>query len=391
MDNRHFILEKIAGSTGLCVRGFTRGTHVERFRFGLPFHNDPLNSSIALSKALHDICADSQVPVVQPDHPGIAYGVFATDEWVLILGPANTGELDQWQLDEYAMGYNIPPESLNIPPLRPHTFTDAVLLCLAVMDKVDEIVEWRLPLIADYAIEEAEMAFQLTVLETAEQGVERLGYAEEREILGLVSHGDPDALQKHRISHMLNQMGYFCDNAFKQREYTACMLIALAARGALVGGVTPHLALSLQDMGMRRLSKCRTIAEIDILCSQTIHGLAGIVKNHQTKRTSVSYIEKVKQYISTHLSTPFSLEQVANEIGISQQYLSRRFREVEGVGFKQYSQAQRLQAAANMLRFTSTPITTIASYFCYPSQSHFCKMFRQHFGTTPQKYRNSKQ
>jgi AraC-like DNA-binding protein len=387
IDNRLFILEKFANSTSLCVRGFNNETKEFLFRFGLSDEHDPVMKDSVLRKALLSPGVDTAVPVVRQDHPDIAYGIVANDECYVVLGPVCTGSLEQFSLDEYAMYRGVPPGNLTIPVMEPQAFDEAVLLCQAVAGTIAVSINRCPALFTAPESDELLMVYQETVLQATELGTKQLGYDDEQELLGLVRKGDTDALLKYKISRILTAMGHLSDDAFKQREYTACILITLAARAAILGGLSVNFALSLQNLGMQRLANCRSVSEIGVLCSQAMLGFAGQVKQQQSSQAQINYIEKTKQYIDSHLSTPFTLEQAAEEVGINHQYLSRRFKTVEGIGFKQYVQARRLQAAANMLRFSDMPIIEIASYFCYPTQSHFCKIFRERFGITPQKYR----
>lgn len=51
----------------------------------------------------------------------------------------------------------------------------------------------------------------------------------------------------------------------------------------------------------------------------------------------------------------------------------------------------RLEAAANMLRFSEEQIGAIAEYLCFPSQSYFTERFRKQYGMTPGEYRKENQ
>lgn len=52
-----------------------------------------------------------------------------------------------------------------------------------------------------------------------------------------------------------------------------------------------------------------------------------------------------------------------------------------------YLQGLRVDAAKNMLRYSSEDLSSIAAYLCFPSQSRFGEAFKQFTGTTPKKYR----
>ena len=112
------------------------------------------------------------------------------------------------------------------------------------------------------------------------------------------------------------------------------------------------------------------------------------VKRHQEERSRLSYVEQSKSYIAKRLNKKFTIDDIAGEIGISADYLSRQFTKAEGVGVRQYTLKKRIEAACNMLRYSDESLLSISNYLCFNSQSHFGKVFREHTGFTPQKYRH---
>ena len=113
------------------------------------------------------------------------------------------------------------------------------------------------------------------------------------------------------------------------------------------------------------------------------------VRQQRREHSSLSYVEACKNFIAAHLNTDFTLDDIAEKIGFNKAYLSRRFKEAEGIGIQQYTRKKRVEAAANMLKFTDESIFTISDYLCFASQSHFGKVFKDHLGMTPQKYRDT--
>lgn len=82
---------------------------------------------------------------------------------------------------------------------------------------------------------------------------------------------------------------------------------------------------------------------------------------------------------------------MAKDLGLSRSYLSRHFSEQTGITLQDYVLQTRLEAAANMLRFSEEQIGAIAEYLCFPSQSYFAERFRKQYGMTPGEYRKEMQ
>lgn len=92
-----------------------------------------------------------------------------------------------------------------------------------------------------------------------------------------------------------------------------------------------------------------------------------------------------------NLNKPLTLKEIASAIGLSPSYLSAVFKQIEGVGLKEYVISQRIEAAKNLLMYSDSDIGIIATYVGFCSQSHLGKMFRSHTGMTPLTFRNIKQ
>ena len=81
------------------------------------------------------------------------------------------------------------------------------------------------------------------------------------------------------------------------------------------------------------------------------------------------------------------MQEIADETGKSRSYLSRKFSKEAGISIQDYILDQRLQAAANMLKFSDFEIADIAEYLCFSSQSYFGDQFKKKNNMTPAEYR----
>jgi AraC-like DNA-binding protein len=86
---------------------------------------------------------------------------------------------------------------------------------------------------------------------------------------------------------------------------------------------------------------------------------------------------------------PLSLENAAVMCSLSPAYFSRRFRQVFGMTFTDYSRIHRLHLAARRLVATRAAVSAIAYGTGFSSPAHFAARFRERFGMTPREYRRS--
>jgi len=86
---------------------------------------------------------------------------------------------------------------------------------------------------------------------------------------------------------------------------------------------------------------------------------------------------------------PISLEEAAALSNLSPAYFSRRFRQMSGMPFTEYSRVYRLHLAARRLATTGAAVSEIGYGVGFSSPAHFTARFRERFGMTPREYRRS--
>lgn len=105
-------------------------------------------------------------------------------------------------------------------------------------------------------------------------------------------------------------------------------------------------------------------------------------------KTKNPHLSQATQYILSNLSdTKLSNNQIAQEIGISEVYLRRLFRESYKTTPKQYIIEIRNKRAMQLLRENRLSITEIAFQSGFTSVYHFCRSFKLYSGLTPSEYR----
>lgn len=96
-------------------------------------------------------------------------------------------------------------------------------------------------------------------------------------------------------------------------------------------------------------------------------------------------------FITQNLDRDPSLEEIAKAASFSMFHFHRIFKAVVGETVAAFTRRLRLESAANrLLANPHCDITSIALDCGFSSSQNFAKAFRQHFGTTPTKFRKSK-
>ncbi len=102
---------------------------------------------------------------------------------------------------------------------------------------------------------------------------------------------------------------------------------------------------------------------------------------------SSSRIGGILQYINERLTEELSLDQIAAAVGISKYYLCRLFRTKVGMTVLEYIAHRRLSLAKEKLIMTELSVAQIAFSAGFCNTSHFCRLFKQQEGMSPNTFR----
>lgn len=96
-----------------------------------------------------------------------------------------------------------------------------------------------------------------------------------------------------------------------------------------------------------------------------------------------SKAEHARTHINNTLTSPYSLEDLAAEVGMSVSNLQRAFKQTYGCTAMAYLRHQRLLLAHHLLRHEHKSISEVAAKLHYRSNSNFSSAFKREFGISP--------
>ena len=118
--------------------------------------------------------------------------------------------------------------------------------------------------------------------------------------------------------------------------------------------------------------------------SPVVEDISGIERHNRTA-------ERVIEYIQGHCSDyNLSLDMLAEKHGVSSTYLSRLLKEQLGMSYKQYLTGLRIEEAKKLLCNPDANVAEVCQRVGFNNVSYFIKIFTQHTGMTPAKYRDEK-
>lgn len=106
-----------------------------------------------------------------------------------------------------------------------------------------------------------------------------------------------------------------------------------------------------------------------------------------TRAHLLGLVERARERLTKANGVHFSLDSLADGLGVSKFHLLRLFKAVHGSTPGAYAERLRMEAAAAQLRSSARPVIDIALEFGYDSPSAFAKAFRRSKGSAPTGWR----
>lgn len=96
------------------------------------------------------------------------------------------------------------------------------------------------------------------------------------------------------------------------------------------------------------------------------------------------------KYIYKNFKKPLTLEDVSAQAALSPTYFSKKFKQVTGMGFKEYLNFVRLRHAQTALLTTTNTITDIALENGFNDSNYFKDLFKKVYGKSPREFRKTR-
>jgi len=101
----------------------------------------------------------------------------------------------------------------------------------------------------------------------------------------------------------------------------------------------------------------------------------------------VTAVYKVKEKILSGINTPPNLSELAKFAAMSPSKLGRLFNQIFGNSVYQYYQTYRMKEATYLLKESSLSVSEVGYSLGFSNLSHFTKVFEEHIGVKPKKYK----
>ena len=173
----------------------------------------------------------------------------------------------------------------------------------------------------------------------------------------------------------------------QQGKFSAISFLTLCSRSAIKGGLSATMAYDLCDMYTKSIDECKTLTEMTLVNHTMYEDF--ITRVHKCKHDN-HYSKTVQtccDYISMHLTDELNIEILADIVGYTAYYLSRKFKKETGTSINSYIRSAKIDYSKTLLTTTQTGIQDISTMLHFCSRSYYADMFLKQVGMSPSEYR----
>jgi len=206
----------------------------------------------------------------------------------------------------------------------------------------------------------------------------------EEKMLTVVETGDVEAIQTFVAKgfYIPTRNPY---DPLREAKNLDITLNSICMRAALKGGLSPHLAHSMSHKYAVLIEKQVNAKIASALSFDIIFEYTKAVKKYSLKTYSLLVKEAIL-YIRRHLTEPLALQDIASDLNISKEHLSRQFKKETSMTVSYYIQKLKVEESLELLASKQYTLSNIAYLFGFSNPSHYSTTFKKIIGISPAHY-----
>lgn len=185
------------------------------------------------------------------------------------------------------------------------------------------------------------------------------------------------------------EVGHLNENSLINLQYTLVNSCFYFCEFLLNNNVDNELVYNTSDYFINQASSVTTQAQ----AKKFLTDLAKANYDLLAKKRLVTYsynVERSIKFIEHGLYSTIKLDDVAEDVGLTPQYLTTLFKKETGKTLYQYIKEKKMDEAKMLLSYSNESVTTIADALGFSSSAHFSNAFKQYTRLSPLEYRNRK-
>lgn len=218
-------------------------------------------------------------------------------------------------------------------------------------------------------------------------------YDQEMRVVRSIEHGDIERLKRSITEDYKGEIGTLAKDPMRQVKNLALVILTLASRAAIRGGVVSETAYSLFDSYSIQIEESQKREEVIQLFRAAEFEYAYMVRELKRKKERMQYpgrnphIIKCKAYVSAHLNEKISIGSIADALQLNASYLSGLFKKCENMSLTEYIRGEKIRQAESFLMYSEYSYSEIAAYLGFSSQSHLGRYFKKEVNMTMKQFR----
>ncbi len=174
----------------------------------------------------------------------------------------------------------------------------------------------------------------------------------------------------------------------RQTKEHVRLLLFLCSRAALLAGLPPHLAYTLQDTYLQDIEAAVSAAKIRDIGQTVFRDFADRVQNTKAQSAVSMPIRDICDYIRLHCTEKYSIADLGRQAGYAEYYFSKKFKKETGMSVNDFIKQAKIEHAKKLLLDKTSSIQQISEALQFCSQSYFAEVFQHFTGMSPGDYRN---
>jgi AraC-like DNA-binding protein len=216
-------------------------------------------------------------------------------------------------------------------------------------------------------------------------------YAAEQSMLKFVREGNLQYRKEiDRLASFGNVGKLTTKDAARQAKNSVIIFITLCCRAAISGGLPSETAFLLSDKYIQSVEDADGISALTDISHTMLDDYIRRVHRVNSNKGVSPQIQTVMDYIGLHPEEKLDVHTLAEKIGLSDYYFTKKFKKEVGMTVNEFALSQKIERAKILLAEDKISVTEIGTMLGYSSSSYFGDMFRKQVGCTPGEYRASK-
>jgi two-component system response regulator YesN len=188
------------------------------------------------------------------------------------------------------------------------------------------------------------------------------------------------------LNDLLGIIFFSSGNSLELISFRVMEIISLLSRATVRGGADEEVVFKKSIICQKEIRHYSSLEGLSIWLSKVLHSFLDMVIVSMDEAWDPT-ISKALRYIHSHYKEPITLDDLAQSVGLSPNYMSHLFNTTMGISFSTYVNTLRVEKAQHLLAETSLPLIDISGMVGFEEQSYFSKIFKDITTYSPGRYR----